>query len=84
MTIQEEMKKDLELIVKDTCEDIRLYPNRGINGFVTECVSAIRGYLNSKGLKIQTGVSEIIADSPATIEVPLFESLIEAENAKRP
>ena len=51
MTIQEDMKKDLELIVKETCEDVRLYPNRNIAWFVTECVSTIQDYLKAKGKK---------------------------------
>jgi len=50
VTRQEDTKKDLELIVRDTCKDIRLYTNRNIEDFITECVSTIQDYLHSKGL----------------------------------
>jgi len=77
MNKQEKIKKDLEIIVRDTCEDVRLYTNRNIEGFVTECVSAIRDYLHSKGMMIQT--IPLYLKENITTKICEVESLIEEE-----
>ena len=84
MTKQEEIKENLQLMGFYS-DNYEYWERAKVVTLTAKGVDRILEYLHSKGVVIKIGidnysrevlVGRIVADSPCTIEVPLFEPLI--------